>query len=61
MDIKITLSTSVRIALRRFASEFDQATLEDAAEAALREYLITTGYLEVGYDLDEDTETAGEA
>lgn len=61
MKLTIELSTGLSIPLRRFATEFDQATLEDAAEAALREYLITTGYLELEHELDEDTETVGEA
>jgi hypothetical protein len=61
MSLSLTLSTAERLALRRFAAEFDLATLEDAAAAALRDFLITAGYLELPHELDEESETMGEA
>ena len=61
MKITLTLATDEAIALRRFMAEFDIATPGDAASAALRDWLIGHGYLEVLHELDEDTETAGEA
>jgi hypothetical protein len=54
----LTLSTAVRLALRRFAADHD-LSLEEAAAVVTREYLIGAGYLEP--ELDEDSETAGEA
>ena len=56
----LTLSTAVRLALRRFAAEHD-LSLEEAAAVVTREYLIGAGYLEPDPELDEDTETVGEA
>lgn len=60
MKITLTLSTDERIALRRFAHETGEE-LEDAAHMALREYLISSGMLELAHELGEDTETVGEA
>lgn len=61
MKITITLSSEERIALRRFASEFSHVSLEEATASALRDFLISSGYLELPHELDEDTETLGEA
>ncbi len=60
MKITLTLSTDERIALRRFANATGKS-LEDAAHLALREYLISTGDLELLHELGEDAETVGEA
>ncbi|MET3790689.1 hypothetical protein [Aquamicrobium terrae] len=60
MKITLTLLTDERIALRRFANATGKS-LDDAAHLALREYLISTGDLEMLHELGEDTETAGEA
>lgn len=58
--MRLTLSTDKRIALRRYANEAGVG-LEIAAQAALRDWLIGQGYLEPLHELDEDTETVGEA
>lgn len=60
MKITLDLATDESIALRRFANE-QGVKLPDAAEAALRDWLIGHGYLDLPHELDEDTETAGEA
>lgn len=60
MQIEIKLTTDEAIALRRLANE-QGVKLPDAAEAALRDWLIGHGYLELTDEMDEDTETAGEA
>lgn len=60
MKLTITLSTDESIALRRFASA-DGVDLPAAAQVAIREFLISLGMLELEHDLDEDTETLGEA
>lgn len=59
MRITIDLPTAVSLALRRFAMEHDRSH-EDAAAMALRDWLVGNGYLEQ-HELDEDTETMGEA
>lgn len=56
----LPLPSDIRLALRRFATE-QGCTLEEAAELALRDWLIGHGYLEPEHELDEDTETVGEA
>lgn len=60
MKIALTLSTDERLALRRFANEAGEEPA-DAAHIALRDWLIGHGYLELPDELDEDTETQGEA
>jgi hypothetical protein len=61
VTIILCLSPAEHIALRRFAEEFELATQEDAGSAALREFLITAGYLELPHELDEETVTEGSA
>jgi hypothetical protein len=61
MKITIDLATDERIALRRLMSEHNIDTPEMAAHIGLRDFLIMTGYLEEPAELDEDTETLGEA
>jgi hypothetical protein len=56
----LTLSTAVRLALRRFAADHD-LSIEEAAAVVTREYLIGAGYLEPDPEMDEGTETAGSA
>lgn len=60
MKITLDLATDESIALRRFASETGE-DLDAAAHMAIREYLISVGMLELQHELDEDTETQGEA
>lgn len=60
MKITITLAADESIALRRLANELG-CSHEDAAKTALRDWLIASGYLELEHELDEDTETVGEA
>jgi len=60
MKITLTLAADESIALRRFANEIGCSN-EDAAKTALRDWLIGQGLLELAHELDEDTETAGEA
>jgi hypothetical protein len=60
MKITLDLSTDERIALRRLMAEHNIDTPEMAAHIGLREWLTMTGYLEL-IELDEDTETLGEA
>lgn len=61
MRITLDLATDERLALRRLAAELGNYPLEEAARLALRDYLISSGYLDLPADLDEDTETMGEA
>ncbi|SFJ57661.1 hypothetical protein [Aerobium aerolatum] len=56
----LEIATDEAIALRRFAKEY-QIDPDQAARFVLREYLIASGYLELEHELDEDTETVGEA
>lgn len=60
MRITLDLATDESIALRRFANETGKE-LDVSAHIGLREYLISAGFLEPPHELDEDTETAGEA
>lgn len=61
MKITLELATDERIALRRLMAEHNIDTPEMAAHIGLREWLTMTGYLEHHEELDEDTETVGEA
>lgn len=61
VQITIDLAVDERIALRRLASEQGIDGLELAAKVAIREFLIGVGMLEPKHELDEDTETVGEA
>lgn len=61
MKLTIELPSDTSMALRRFAEEVGPTDFSEAAAYALREYLITTGYLELPYELDEDSETDGTA
>lgn len=61
MKITLELATDERIALRRLMAEHNIDTPEMAAHIGLRDFLIMTGYLEIAPELDEDTETQGEA
>ena len=60
MRLTLTLSTDESLALRRFAHELGAEPAE-ALHAVLLDWLIGHGYLEPAHELDEDTETAGEA
>jgi hypothetical protein len=60
LKITLTLSTDERIALRRYANDIG-ADLETAAHTGLREFLISSGMLELAHELGEDTETVGSA
>lgn len=60
MIVTIDLDLATSIALRRMATE-KLAPLDHAAAVALRDWLTAHGYLELEHELDEDTETAGEA
>ena len=60
MKFTLDLSADESIALRRMANELGCSN-EDAAKTALRDWLIANGYLELEHELDEDTETVGEA
>lgn len=59
--LTIDLHTDEMIALRRAASERHDMELEAVAALLLRDALISGGWLEDGYGLDEGTETVGEA
>lgn len=61
MKLAIELDTAASIALRRYFMEVGPLSLEAAAAEAIREFLRATGYLEPDIELDEDTETIGEA
>lgn len=61
MRLTIELTTDESIALRRFANLHHPLPLEEAAALALREYLISTGDLEVISALEGDGEVAGNA
>ena len=58
--LTITISSADRMALRMLANDLG-CTLEEAGARALRDHLIGLGLLELPHELDEDTETAGEA
>lgn len=60
MRITIDLAANEAIALRRFANSLGEEPA-DAAHVALRERLIGGGYLDMLLELDEDTETEGNA
>lgn len=60
MRLTLDLATDESLALRRFATD-QGLKLPHATQLALREWLIGAGYLEPEHELDEDTETAGEA
>lgn len=53
MRINLDLPADVSIAMRRFANGADVETLEEAAVLALREYLISSGDLELDSSLEE--------
>lgn len=61
MRITFELATDERIALRRLMAERNIETPDMAAHIGLRDFLIMAGYLEMVPELDEDTETVGEA
>lgn len=61
MRLTIDLSTDESIALRRFANLHYDLTVEEVAARAIREYLIGTGDLDPKPQIDEDSQTAGEA
>jgi hypothetical protein len=61
MRLTIDLPSDVSIALRRFANMNDPLPLKEAAALALREYLISTGDLELVPVLDADSDTDGSA
>lgn len=58
MKLPLALPADVSIALRRMANQ-EGLSLEQAAEIALRDWLIGNGHLELEPELDEDTETEG--
>lgn len=60
MKITLELSADESIALRRLANEYEIRP-ELAARVALRDWLVGAGYLDLPIELDEDTETVGEA
>ena len=60
MKITLDLATDESLALRRFANETGEE-LDAAAHIGLHDWLIGHGYLDLPHDLDEDTETRGEA
>ena len=60
MKVLLELAAAEAIALRRFSNEF-RIDHDRAARFVLREYLIASGFLEIEDQLDEDTETVGEA
>ncbi|CAM5419428.1 hypothetical protein ATER59S_02370 [Aquamicrobium terrae] len=61
MRLTIELTTDEAIAFRRFANAHYPLPLEEAAALALREYLISTGDLEVVPSIDEDSQVEGTA
>lgn len=60
MKILLEIAADEAMALRRFANEY-RIDPDQAARFVLREYLVAGGYLELEHELDEDTETVGEA
>lgn len=60
-DLTLTLHTAEMVALRRAQHDLGGIELELAAAVLLKEALIAGGYLELPYEMDEDTETEGEA
>lgn len=51
MKLTLTLTSDVSIALRRMANQ-EGLSIEQAAEAVLRDWLIGNGYLELEPELD---------
>jgi len=60
MRAVLELTSEVSIGLRRLATELNMLPAE-AAAFALRDWLTAHGYTELERELDEDTETVGEA
>lgn len=60
MKIMLEIRADEALALRRFTNEY-RIDPDQAARFILREYLIAGGYLELEHELDEETETVGEA
>lgn len=60
MRIALDLSSDERLALHRFANETG-GDLNAAAHVAIREFLISAGFLEPERELDYDTEMEGTA
>lgn len=60
MKLALTLPTDVSIALRKLAAEHD-ITVAEAAELCIADVLIELGLVEDANEIDEDTETEGEA
>lgn len=60
MKITLYLDAEVTAALRQFALEANE-DLDAAAKMAIREFLVGMGMMGPPGDLDEDTETVGEA
>ena len=61
MHLTIELSTEESIALRRFANLHHPLPIEEAAALTLREFLISTGDLELAPALEEDSQVEGTA
>lgn len=61
MKVTVTLSADELLSLRQLMAEHNIDTPDMAAHIGLRDFLIMTGYLEEPPELDEDTETLGEA
>lgn len=61
VKLTLDLATDESIAIRRLANQLGCCSTTDAAKTALRDWLIAGGYLELEHELDEDTETVGEA
>ena len=60
MEVRLTLSNAELTALQRLASMMG-GDIELAAHLALREFLVGAGLLDLPPEIDEDTETVGEA
>ncbi len=59
-DLTLTLHTAEMVALRRAQHDLGGIDLELAAAVLLKEALIAGGYLELAYEMDEDTDTETE-
>lgn len=61
MKLTVELMPEEAIALRKLMYELSPLPIEEAAAFAIREFLVSHGYVEPLRELDEDTETVGEA
>lgn len=61
MKITVELMPEDAVALRKLMYELSPLPIEEAAAFAINRFLVEKGYMEPRREIDEDTETVGEA